>query len=155
MPFLLAGAGLVILLAVVSQRRKGVARPRAMNHHGKLVKEVMKAVPLRPAELRQLKVLVEDVGGSAPPTSPLTLVLCPSLLAKSIRSRQARRAKLDRKVVSRLARKVGVTREMLEERKGGSGSRDGQPAGANAQGPEGPRSLTRSLTRSRDRQGAV
>jgi hypothetical protein len=113
-PFLLAGAALVILVAVVNQRRKGAAatRPKGMNHPGRLAKEVMKTVPLRPAELRQLKLLAEDAGDD-PPASPLALLLCPSLLAKSIQARQARRGKFDRKVVSQVARKVGVTREML------------------------------------------
>ena len=60
--------------------------------------------------------LAEDAGGDATP-SPLTLALCPSVLARSIRARQNRRGKLDRKVVSQLARKVGLTREMLEGRR--------------------------------------
>ena len=111
LPFALAAVGLVILLAVASQWRKRDRTPRALNHQGRLVKEVMKTVPLRASELRQLRILAEE-GREEPLQSPLTLVLCPSLLTEAIREHQSGgargRSRLDRKVVLQLARKVGV-----------------------------------------------
>jgi hypothetical protein len=111
LPFALAAVGLVIFIAVAGQWRRREGKPRTLNHHGRLVKEVMKTVPLRASELRQLRVLAEE-GREEPLQSPLTLVLCPSLLAEAIREHQSGgargRSTLDRKVVLQLARKVGV-----------------------------------------------
>src|SRR5205807_4246299 len=82
-PFIVGGAGLLIVMAVVSNRRNRVARPKGLNHPGKLVKEVMRTLPLRPAELRQLRLLADDTAtGPTPVSNPLTMLLCPSLLAK-------------------------------------------------------------------------
>ena len=52
--------------------------PKALNHSGKLVKEISKTMNLKPAEIKQLKVLADgqDVG------KPLVLLLCPSLLSQ-------------------------------------------------------------------------
>ena len=105
---ILAGAaGLVILLIVLGQRRGRDAGPRAVRHHGKLMKEVLRTVPLKPAEVKQLKLLLQESrarGGPAKDVeSPLTLVLCPSVLLKAA---QARSEKINPKVVARLAKKV-------------------------------------------------
>src|SRR5688572_7821312 len=48
LPYVLAGMGLVILLVLVSQRkRQETATPKPLNHQGKLLREVLKTVPLR------------------------------------------------------------------------------------------------------------
>ena len=67
--------GLVFLL---SQRQKRKALPTALHHHGKLLKEVCKQVPIRAGDIKRLKTLAEAKGCS----SPLTLLLCPSLVQK-------------------------------------------------------------------------
>ena len=106
----LAGvAGAVVLLVVVGQRRGGgAAGPKPLHSHSRLMKEVLRTVPLKPAELKQLKLLLQESrarGGEAPvPESPLTLVLCPSVLLKSA---QGRSQKVNRKVVAGVARKLG------------------------------------------------
>ena len=98
----------LILFGVFSQcRKREVAAPRALEHHGKLLRELSKAgVPLKTAELRQLKLLVE-VGKQANdldvPTSPLTFVLCPSVLSRVM---QKSPAKVDRRIIAQLARKM-------------------------------------------------
>lgn len=106
---ILAGvAGGLILLVVVGQRRARVTKPKSLNHHGKLMKEVLRTVPLKPAELKQLNLLLHESrsrGGEAPAESPLTLVLCPSVMLKAA---QARPEKIDRKVVAGIARKAGA-----------------------------------------------
>ena len=111
LPYLVAGAGFVVLLALLSQRRREETAPKALNHQGKLLKEVLKSVPLRAAEVKQLRILAEEVRDE-PLESPLTLLLCPSLLAEAIQSRQASgnkgKGKLDRQAVLDVARKAGL-----------------------------------------------
>ena len=46
----MAGAAVIILLALFTQRRKREFATKALNHQGKLLKEVLKTVPLRSAE---------------------------------------------------------------------------------------------------------
>jgi hypothetical protein len=72
---LAAAGGLAILLLVFSHRRKRELSHKALHHHGKLLREIRRAISLKPAELRQLKTLAEAQNVS----SPLTLLLCPSL----------------------------------------------------------------------------
>ena len=61
------------------------------------MKEVLRTVPLKPAELKQLKVLAEQSRAAQGIQSPLTLVLCPSVLA---RAAQEKSTKANRKVVA-------------------------------------------------------
>ena len=99
-------AGVVVLVAVVGQRRGRDASPKALHHPGKLWKEVARAVSLKGAEVKQLKAIVQDVlpkaGGEAP-ESPLTLLLCPSLLA---RAAEVRSDKVDRRLVAGLVKRL-------------------------------------------------
>jgi hypothetical protein len=104
-PVLIAAAGLVLLLVVAGQRKKRVVRPKALNHHGKLMREVLKTVPLRGKEVKQLKALGEHADADQPLASPLTLLLCPSLMAKTI---QSKRVKVDRRALASVARKAGL-----------------------------------------------
>lgn len=101
--FLLGGAALVLLLVLISSRKKREAAPRAVNHHGKLLKEILRRIPLKGGEVKQLKVIAGEQGLS----SPLLLVLCPSLLAKGV----AAKTKADKRVILRVARKMGVLRK--------------------------------------------
>ena len=104
-PFALAAAGLVLLLVVASQRRKRVVAPRPLNHQGKLLREVLKSVPLRGREVKQLKAIAEHADAGRPLASPLTLLLCPSVMAKTI---QGKRFKVDRRALASVARKAGL-----------------------------------------------
>ena len=118
LPFLVAGMGLVILLVLISQRRRQeTVAPKALNHQGKLLREVLKTVPLKAAELKQLRSLAE--GRDERLSSPLTLLLCPSLLAEAVHARQAQggkgKGKFDRQAVLQLARKVGLVTEKKQK----------------------------------------
>ena len=93
-------AGVIFVAVVVNALRKREPRPRGVNHQGKLLKEVLKRVPLKKGEVRALRTIAAEQGCS----SPLTLVLCPSLLAKGINAR----GKADRKSAMALARKLGM-----------------------------------------------
>jgi hypothetical protein len=100
-----AGAGVLGLLALFGRRQTKQATPKPLNHPGKLLKEIMKSVPLKPAELKQLKVVTEETAqaNDEPPQSPLVLVLCPSVLAKAVQSRTTR---ADRRVLGQVLKKV-------------------------------------------------
>jgi hypothetical protein len=93
LPFICAGAALVILLTLIGNRRRERATPRAMNHSGKLLKEVAKAAGIRPSEIKKLKNLAQQAGErqGTPMQSPLTLLLCPSVLAMTMRQAKEKR----------------------------------------------------------------
>jgi len=110
-----AGAAALIMVMVVgSKLRARRATPQAMHHPGKLLREVLKAVPLKPKEVKQLKLLAEasrrlhDTGATEPGVeNPLTLILCPSVLARVMKDRPAN---VDRAVIAGIVRKMGVTK---------------------------------------------
>ena len=108
--WLAAGAGaLIMVLLVGSKLRLRRQTPQGLHHPGKLLREVMKTVPLKPKELKQLKMLAESAGGEdgdGAVESPLTLLLCPSVLARTLKTRPA---KIDRAVMAQIIRKMGVT----------------------------------------------
>ena len=97
----LAIVAAIVLIALLNYRQKRTVVPRVLNHPGKLLKEVAKSVNLKPAEIKQLKSLAEGQDLS----SPLVLLLCPSILAKVARSRPER---VDKKVLAALVRKTSV-----------------------------------------------
>ena len=98
---LLGMAAIILLAVVVNALRNRQFKPRGVNHQGKLLKEVLKSMPLKKGEVRALKTIATEQGCS----SPLTLVLCPSLLARGINAR----GKSDRKWAMAVARKLGLT----------------------------------------------
>ena len=98
---LLGMAAIIFVAVVVNALRNRESKPRGVNHQGKLLKEILKTVALRKGEVRALKTIAGEQGC----TSPLTLVLCPSVLAKGINAR----GKSDRKWAMAVARKLGLT----------------------------------------------
>ena len=106
---LAAIGGAVVLLVVVGQWSGRERKSKGLNHHGKLLKEVLRNVPLKSAELKQIKLLAQDLrpgGTGGRVESPLTLLLCPSLLAEAAKQN---RSKVDLPVVAGLVKKL-VTR---------------------------------------------
>jgi hypothetical protein len=86
--------------------------PQAVHHPGRLIREVLKAVPLKPKEVKQLKLLAEAsrrlhaAGGNEEGVEyPLTLILCPSVLARTLKQQPAN---IDRAVIAGIVRKMGV-----------------------------------------------
>lgn len=67
---------LIVLLMVTQNRERRQAAPKTLNHGGKLLKEVSKALDLKPPQVRRLKALAEQ----REVQNPLVLLLCPSLL---------------------------------------------------------------------------
>jgi hypothetical protein len=107
-PWLIGGVALIIMLALYSQRRQRTVSPRALNHRGKLVREIAKGIHLRKVEVKQLKMLADEKELS----SPLTLLICPSVLVKAMRSRNPR---LDRRVLAQLAQRMARQSEAKVE----------------------------------------
>jgi hypothetical protein len=106
-PWVCGGIGVIIILAIFGRRQTRSATPRTVNHPGKLIKEIMDEVPLKPKELKQLKTVADEITDpdSETPTNPLVLLLCPSVLGRAIRDDSTR---ADRKILKVLLKKLAV-----------------------------------------------
>jgi hypothetical protein len=106
---LCAAASLILVMLAGSKIRRRQSTPQPLHHPGKLLREVLKTVPLRPKELKQLKLLADasrqEGSRGEPVQNPLTLLLCPSVLARSLRNHPAT---VDRAVLAQVVRKMGV-----------------------------------------------
>ena len=103
---ILGSIGVVLVLALYSFREKRQATPVAVNHHGKLLKEMARKLSLRRSELKQLRILADgEKEAGIPIDSPLVFLICPTTLAAAMR---ADRVQVDRKVIAGLARKLGI-----------------------------------------------
>jgi hypothetical protein len=80
----LAAAMLIALLMISQRKEKKKAAPKALNNQGKLLKEINKSVPIKPAQMRKLKTLADQQQCS----SPLVLLLCPSILSKAVKDQR-------------------------------------------------------------------
>lgn len=69
----------VCILAIASQWGNRQEKPKAVNHSGRLLREMRRKIHLSSPQIKRLKILSERKGCA----SPLTLVLCPSLLSLS------------------------------------------------------------------------
>jgi hypothetical protein len=107
LPWVCGGIAVIILLAVVAKRQKNQAVPKTLNNPGKLIKEVMKVIPLKPREVKQLRIVSDqthtDDGESL--TNPLVLLLCPSVLIKTVNERSTR---ADRQTLIAVLKKMGI-----------------------------------------------
>jgi hypothetical protein len=79
----IAIVSVIVLLVLISRRQTERTAPKTLNHQGKLVKEILRQVPIKPAEMRKIKTLAAEQQ-----CSPLTLLLCPSVLAKAMKERR-------------------------------------------------------------------
>jgi len=89
---LCAFVAVVILLVLLQSRRVRSIEVKVLNHPGKLMKEVTKAVDLSPMQVKQLKSLASRLGCK----SPLTLLLCPSIAKTAVSSGDAKAPADDR-----------------------------------------------------------
>jgi hypothetical protein len=105
-PYLLVLAGLVIMGALINYHLKHRVVVRKANNPAKLSREIRRRISLRPVELKQLKLMAQEQEVQ----NPLTLILCPSLLGKAIRTSKA---KVDREVVKEM---VGKLKQGLSEK---------------------------------------
>jgi hypothetical protein len=107
LPIILAVIGVILLLAWLGTRERKAAKPKPVNHSRKLLKQVGREVGLAGGEIRQLKLLadVHERTAGEKLHSPLTLLLCPSLLGKTMESADTR---VDRATIARMARRLAA-----------------------------------------------
>jgi hypothetical protein len=100
-----AGAAVLMVLALLGMRNQRGATPKTLNHQGKLLREIRRHVAIKSSEMKQLKLMVDQVKtpDGKPLVSPITLLLCPSLLVKSA---QVKSARINRRVLGGLVRKL-------------------------------------------------
>lgn len=101
--------GLIVAVTILAQKiqrrraslpaARALSKPTSVNQPRKLMKEIAKAAGLSSDELRSLKAVADHYGHA----SPLTLLLCPSLL---IDAAQKDETSADKAVLARIARKV-------------------------------------------------
>lgn len=104
---LLAGGALIFLLMMLGGRKNRKGTPlKNLNNPGKLVKEVLRELPLKSSEIKQLKLLAQAAGAAQQEElDALSLLLCPSLMAKGLASAPE---KIDRKIVAQVVRKLKI-----------------------------------------------
>jgi hypothetical protein len=101
MPLIWGVAAIVavaLLLSIFNRRTQRVASPKPLNNPGKLLKQLVADIDLRPTELKQLKTLADTEHLEY----ALTLLLCPSLLSKTIKENPQR---VDPKTIVELAKR--------------------------------------------------
>jgi len=79
----LGALAVVVLLIFLQYRRKAEAMTKPLNNQNRLVKEVTRTLALKDQEVRQLQQLADEQSCS----SPLVLLMCPSLMAKALASK--------------------------------------------------------------------
>jgi hypothetical protein len=99
MPYILTALGAIILAAIYNHRKQNPGIVKRVNHVGKLVREVSRSVHLKSAEVKQLKLMAEEQKVN----NPLMLLLCPSVLAKAMRTRNP---KIDRAIMEQIVRRL-------------------------------------------------
>jgi MFS family permease len=85
--------GIAALVALLSRRQKIRSEPKPLNHQGKLLKEVTRIIGMKPSESKRLKSLLPAASDRAGQQvqSPLTLLLCPSLLSSAMKDAKTRK----------------------------------------------------------------
>lgn len=94
--------GAILLVVVWNNRRPSASRrPVGLNSPSRLTRELARAARLKRSELRQLRAAAEAMQLE----SPMTLLLCPSLLASAMKNPEIR---VDRSVLASVARRLIV-----------------------------------------------
>ncbi len=103
--FVVLIAGVVTILIWWNNRQEKPKKIKHVNHSRKLMRQISREMGMAGDEIKQLKLLADlyerDKGQAL--ENPLTLLLCPSLLTRSIESGESA---IDRQVIGRLARRI-------------------------------------------------
>jgi hypothetical protein len=108
LPYVVLAIAAIVLLVWWNLRQERPKKIKPVNHSRKLLRQISRQVGLASDEVRQLKVLadVHERDSGQRLDNPLTLLLCPSILTRTL---QTRDVKIDRQVVARLARRISQT----------------------------------------------
>ncbi len=94
----LGALAVVVLLVFLQYRRKAESMAAPVNNQHRLMKEMTRTLALKEAEMRQLKDLADEQNCS----SPLVLLLCPSLMVKALANKSADQKKAFAPMVRKL-----------------------------------------------------
>ena len=81
----IGAVAIVVLLVFLQYRRKAESMAKPLNNQHRLIKEMTRTLALKDAEMRQLQDLADEQSCS----SPLVLLMCPSLMAKALAGKSA------------------------------------------------------------------
>jgi hypothetical protein len=101
-PFFYVVLGLIALIVAIHLRRQRQTEPGTVNHPGKLMKELARALGLSKAEVHQLRLLARG----AAVENPVVLLLCPSVLTLALRTADS--DKLDKRLLADLGRRLSA-----------------------------------------------
>jgi hypothetical protein len=104
-PWVCGAVGLILVVAFFSRRQTLQTTPKTLNNPNRLAKEILKLTPLKPRELKQIKLAAEETRGKDEKmlTNPMVLLLCPSLLSRAVANRATR---ADRRTLAHLLKKL-------------------------------------------------
>jgi hypothetical protein len=80
---------IIILLIFLQYRRKAESMAKPLNNQHRLIRDMTRTLALKDAEMRQLQQLADEQSCS----SPLVLLMCPSLMAKALANKSAEQKK--------------------------------------------------------------
>jgi len=98
-PYLVLGLAALLLVVWYTHRTQPKLVTKPLHHKGKLLREIARTLHLDSAQIKMLKILAQEQRVS----SPLTLLLCPSLLGKAIQTSNPR---VDRQVLSEVVHRL-------------------------------------------------
>src|SRR6476660_8787840 len=78
----LGALAIVVLLIFLQYRRKAESMTKPVNNQNRLVRDMTRTLALKDAEMRPLQEMANEQNCS----SPLVLLMCPSLMAKALAS---------------------------------------------------------------------
>jgi hypothetical protein len=81
----LGAVAVVVLLIFLQYRRRADVMTKPLNNQSRLTKEMTRTLALKDSEMRQLQQLADESSCS----SPLVLLMCPSLMAKALANKTA------------------------------------------------------------------
>ena len=85
----LGALAVVVLLVFLQYRRKAESMTKPVNNQNRLLREMTRTLALKDAEMRQLQEMANEQSCS----SPLVLLMCPSLMAKALANKSAEQKK--------------------------------------------------------------
>lgn len=98
-PYLVLGLAALLLVVWYTHHTQPKLVTKPLHHRGKLLREIARKLQLNAAQIRTLKILAQEQRLG----SPLTLLLCPSLLGKAIHTPNPR---VDRMVLSEVVHRL-------------------------------------------------
>jgi hypothetical protein len=94
----LGALAVVLLLIFLQYRRKAESMTKPVNNQNRLLREMTRTLALKDAEMRQLQEMANEQSCS----SPLVLLMCPSLMAKAL----ANKSPEQKKAIAPMIRKL-------------------------------------------------